>query len=149
MQVTNFSQNGREIAFRDVKAGGSFGKLAAIDGAPRSANVIALKRSQLGTLDVDRFHAGLQRYPAMLDATLRKLVGYVRSLSERVAKMSKPVAVRVAHELERMALKIQSRRRTGVDQSAAQQQHDRHPHQHAAGSGIARDLGPGEGRPDP
>ncbi|MEE8122740.1 MAG: cyclic nucleotide-binding domain-containing protein, partial [Alphaproteobacteria bacterium] len=42
VRVVNYSYSGREIRYADIPAGGFFGELAAIDGAPRSANVVAL-----------------------------------------------------------------------------------------------------------
>ena len=44
LKVTIYSEAGREVAFRELHAGQSFGELSAIDGQPRSANVIALDR---------------------------------------------------------------------------------------------------------
>ena len=40
LRVTIFALNGRQLTFREVEAGGHFGELAAIDGQPRSADVL-------------------------------------------------------------------------------------------------------------
>jgi CRP-like cAMP-binding protein len=100
--VTIYSRNGREITFRELKAGDSFGELAAIDGAPRSANVIALDTTVIGSLSASQFRMALRRYPSLMEATLNKLVYLVRSLSERVAEFSWPAEARVAAALERI-----------------------------------------------
>ena len=42
VRVVNHSVSGREISFDDIEAGGVVGELAAIDGALRSATVVAL-----------------------------------------------------------------------------------------------------------
>jgi CRP/FNR family cyclic AMP-dependent transcriptional regulator len=42
VRVVNYSMSGREISFDDIDSGNFFGELAAIDGAPRSANIVAL-----------------------------------------------------------------------------------------------------------
>src|SRR5689334_14704310 len=42
-RATVFSGGGREIAYRDIEAGGIFGELAAIDGGTRSASIVALE----------------------------------------------------------------------------------------------------------
>ena len=42
VRVVNYSLSGREIALDDLTAGGDFGELAALDGEPRSASVMAL-----------------------------------------------------------------------------------------------------------
>ena len=41
-RVTLFSQDGKEIAYRDIEPGEIFGELAGIDGKARSASVIAV-----------------------------------------------------------------------------------------------------------
>src|SRR3954467_14024507 len=42
VRVTIYSESGREVSFRDLDAGATFGELAAIARKPRSANVVAL-----------------------------------------------------------------------------------------------------------
>lgn len=45
VRVVNWSYSGREVSFEDVPAGGTtFGELAAIGGAPRSAPWSRLRR---------------------------------------------------------------------------------------------------------
>ncbi|MFZ9133563.1 MAG: aminoacyl-tRNA hydrolase, partial [Gemmobacter sp.] len=41
-RVVNFSLSGGEISFDDIENGGVFGELAALDGQPRSATIVAL-----------------------------------------------------------------------------------------------------------
>ena len=41
-RVTLFSEDGREITYRDIDPGEIFGELAGIDGKARSADVVAL-----------------------------------------------------------------------------------------------------------
>ena len=47
VRVTLFSKEGREISFVDIGPGGNFGELSAIDGKPRSANVIARSDTEI------------------------------------------------------------------------------------------------------
>ena len=42
VRVVNYSLSGREITLDDLPEGYYFGELAALDGAPRSASVMAL-----------------------------------------------------------------------------------------------------------
>ena len=42
VRIVNYSLSGREITLDDIGSGGHFGELAAIDGQPRSAAVLAL-----------------------------------------------------------------------------------------------------------
>ena len=103
VRVTNYSRNGREIAFRDLNENTSFGELSAIDGKARSANVIALRRSTVASLSGSEYRACLRRYSSVLDVTLGKLVYLVRSLSERIADFAFLAEARVAAEVLRIA----------------------------------------------
>jgi len=102
VRVTLYSASGREVAFRDLGPGETFGEIAAIDGGPRSANVVALVPTELGVLDHRSFLDLVHREPVVADNLLRKLAGLVRSLSERVYEFSLPVSVRIVHELLRL-----------------------------------------------
>lgn len=102
-QVTLFSRTGREINYRDLQPGDIFGELSAIDGAERSANVVAATPAVVASMTATDFRRMLQRYPSVLDATLRTLTLRIRQLSERVAEFSRPGPVRVCTELLRIA----------------------------------------------
>lgn len=102
VRVTLYSVTGREVAFRDLGPGESFGEIAAIDGGPRSANVIALLPATIGVLDHAGFVEMLRADPQVVDNLLRTLAALVRALSERVFEFSLPVAARVVHEVLRL-----------------------------------------------
>lgn len=103
LKVTIFSESGREVAFRELTPGQSFGELSAIDGKPRSANVIAVTDATVVAMGAAEFQATLRRYPEVAMATLTKLCHLVRALSERVHEFSEKVDVRICHELLRQA----------------------------------------------
>jgi CRP-like cAMP-binding protein len=103
LKVTIFSEAGREVAFRELSAGMSFGELSAIDGQPRSANVIALTDAIVTSMTRADFMATLTRHPDVAVAALRKLTLLVRALSERVHEFAEKVEVRICHELLRLA----------------------------------------------
>lgn len=103
LKVTIFSEAGREVAFRELSAGQSFGELSAIDGQPRSANVIALTNSSVGSMTAPDFVSVLRHHPDIALATLRKLTTLVRLLTSRVEEGTNKVEVRVCHELLRLA----------------------------------------------
>jgi CRP-like cAMP-binding protein len=103
LKVTIFSEAGREIAFRELTAGQSFGELSAIDGQPRSANVIALTDATVVLMSAVEFMAALKRHPDIAIAVLKKLTLLVRALSERVHEFAEKVEVRICHELLRLA----------------------------------------------
>ena len=104
VRVTLFSSAGKEVAFRDIHAGECFGEYAAIDGAPRSANVIALTDVMIGSVSAEAFRSILEEYPAVSMALLTHLIGTVRSLSERIFEFSTlAVKNRIHSELLRLA----------------------------------------------
>jgi CRP-like cAMP-binding protein len=103
VRATIFSRTGREVAFRDLGPGESFGEIAAIDGLPRSANIIALSEVVVASLGPAEFMAVLRQQPSVMEAALRRLAFLVRALSERIADFSKPVPARVCIELEHLA----------------------------------------------
>ena len=104
VRVTLYSPAGKEVIFRDQGAGEMFGELAAIDGAPRSAHVLAVQDSLLLSLSPKAFQAVLREHPEVNLRVLQRLVRLVRSLSERVYEFSTlPVPMRVRARLLRLA----------------------------------------------
>jgi CRP/FNR family transcriptional regulator, cyclic AMP receptor protein len=104
VRVTTYSASGRQVTFRDVAAGDSFGEVAAIDGLPRSADVQAIENSLLATLPNDVFQRLLSEEPTVVQHVLQRLTRLVRSLSERVIDISTlGVQHRIHVELLRLA----------------------------------------------
>jgi len=104
VRVTIFAAGGQEVAFRDLGAGKSFGELSAIDGAARSASVVALEPSWIATLSRERFWSVLREHPSVTEQLLRQLASLVRNLTERVVDYSTlGVRNRIQAELVRMA----------------------------------------------
>ena len=102
VRVTVFAENGREVAFRDLLQGESFGELSAIDAQPRSADVVAVKETLIAVMSAADFGALLRSEPSVTEATLLKLAKLVRALSQRVYEFATPVANRVCAELLRL-----------------------------------------------
>ncbi len=104
VRVTVFSLTGKEVSFRDMRAGQSFGELAAIDGKPRSANVVALAESLIASMPAKVFWDVLRDHPEVAAAVMRHLTRLVRRLSERVFEVSAlAVRNRIHAELLRLA----------------------------------------------
>ena len=104
VRVTLYSPAGKEVIFRDQTAGEMLGELAAIDGAPRSAHVVAVQDSMLVTLSPDAFRSVLREHPDVNWRVLQRLVRLVRLLSERVYEFSTlAVPARVQAEVLRQA----------------------------------------------
>jgi CRP-like cAMP-binding protein len=104
VRVTSYSGGGRETSFRDLRAGTSFGELSALDGQPRSADVIALSPGLLASLPPAAFRQLLQREWTVNERVLLQLAALARSLIERVLDLSTlSVQQRVCLELLRLA----------------------------------------------
>jgi len=103
VQIVNYSLSGREIALARIDAGGYFGELAAIDGGPRSASVVALEAGLLGSAAPSLFTNLVVGHPELAKQVLSRLAGIVRSCDERIMDLSTLGAVqRVYIELLRM-----------------------------------------------
>ncbi|MDM0115407.1 Crp/Fnr family transcriptional regulator [Variovorax sp. J22R133] len=106
LRVTIFSLGGRQLTFREVGAGGHFGEIAAIDGAPRSADVLTLRPSVVASLDAATFMTLVREETIVADRVMRGLCRLVREVSERVIDLSTlGVQNRVHAELLRLARK--------------------------------------------
>ena len=104
VRVIVYSPAGKEVAFRDMGAGMSFGELSAIDGKPRSANVFALTPSLLASMKAKAFKKVLRDHPEIAANVMLHLTGLVRRLSDRVVEFSVlAVKNRIHAELLRLA----------------------------------------------
>jgi len=104
VRVTTYSANGRQVTFRDCEAGEHFGDIAAIDGGPRSADVVTLEPSVVASLDRPAFMALLRDEPLVAERVMQRLASLVRQLSERVIDLSTlGVQNRLHAELLRLA----------------------------------------------
>jgi CRP/FNR family cyclic AMP-dependent transcriptional regulator len=88
VRVTTYAMSGRQTTFRDVHEGDCFGELAAIDGRPRSADVVAVKDTLLASMAPGVFWDLLRNKPAVAERVLTRLCSLVRQLSERVVDLS-------------------------------------------------------------
>ena len=104
VRVTTYSSAGREVTFRDIEAGETFGELAAIDEEPRSADVIALDSALTASLPPADFRQLLREEPLLAERVMRRLAHLVRLLTERVVDLSTHgVPTRIHAELLRLA----------------------------------------------
>lgn len=88
VRVVNYSLSGREISFDDIDTGGYFGELAAIDGQPRSANVVALNTTTVATLSPQRLEEMARTHPAISFALLKRLAQIIRRATDRIMDLS-------------------------------------------------------------
>jgi CRP/FNR family cyclic AMP-dependent transcriptional regulator len=88
-RVIDYSQTGhREIVFDEVGPGGFFGELAAIDGEPRSLNVVAEAETLTASLDADTFINMLLEHPKVGLNLMRRLSEMIRQSTTRIMDLS-------------------------------------------------------------
>jgi len=104
--VRVYSATGREVSMRTLGEGEMFGELAAIDGLPRSASVVAESAALVEALPREEFLRCIKECPDAAMWIIRLLAGKVRDGNERLFEMSAlNVSSRVHCELLRLARK--------------------------------------------
>jgi len=104
VRVVNYSLAGREITFNEHGAGVHFGELAALDGQPRSANVVALTNTLLASMPPRAFERTLIDHPEIALHIMRDLTKMIRDSTDRIMDLSTLGAHnRVYAELVRLA----------------------------------------------
>ena len=104
VRVKIFSLEGKEISYRDIGSGEIFGELAAIDGGMRSADVIAIKDSQIATMSQETFWSLLPSYPSVTAELLCHLTQMIRMYSDRIFEFTAlAVKNRIHAEILRLA----------------------------------------------
>lgn len=106
IRIHYYSLSGDEVILCDLPEGEMFGELTAIDGLARSATAVALKDSLLVSLTSSALLELIHTYPEFCTAILKRLVGQVRRLTERVFDFSTlAVRNRIHAELLRLTHK--------------------------------------------
>lgn len=106
VSVKLFSLNGREVSYRSLYAGEYFGEMAAIDGQPRSATIIAMRPSRIAVMRPEEFRRLLSDHPPVALRVLEDMSARIRSLTERVLELTTLTVrgrliieiLRIAHE---------------------------------------------------
>lgn len=88
VRIVNYSASGREVAYAIIPAGGYFGELSAIDGRPRSANVLAVEDCLLATLTPAAFKELLALDSDIAAKVMQKLVRIIRSADDRILDLA-------------------------------------------------------------
>ncbi len=88
VRIVNYSLSGREITLDDISQGGHFGELAAIDGQPRSASVMALVDSLIVAMKPHDFLTSLEKYPSMARKVMEEMTRIIRNSTERIMDLS-------------------------------------------------------------
>ena len=139
-RVTLFSEDGREIAYRDIEPGEIFGELAGIDGKARSASVVALGTTRASRLPGAAFREIVNNHPTFAWMLLEHLSAQLRRMTDRVYQFSTLVVrKRLILELLRWAAGNRAGQRTGLHKPGADAFRAGSKDQHAQGGGLARD----------
>lgn len=106
VRVVNYSLSGREVTLDDLAAASYFGELAAIDGQPRSAGVMAVTDALIASLPQGQFLELLRRQPELAMRVMLRLARIVRTATGRIMDLSTLGANNRVHaELLRLARK--------------------------------------------
>lgn len=104
VRVLNYSANGRVVRFASVSPGGMFGELAAIDGLPRSATVVADEPCVVAKLGAPDFQNLLKTSPEFAMSVVSRLASIVRACDEQILDLAElNASQRVCLHLLRLA----------------------------------------------
>jgi CRP-like cAMP-binding protein len=107
-RVSVYSEDGRDVSYRDLTAGDVFGELAMLDGAPRSAYVTARSVLKVGALPRSAYDRLAAEAPGIALAMNLHLTAQIRSLTTRVLELSTLVVrARLMRELARRASPVE------------------------------------------
>jgi CRP-like cAMP-binding protein len=112
-EVVVYSANGREVCINTISPGAMFGEIAALDGEPRSASIVASSDAVLIAMRASDFLACLEKSPAAGLWLAQRLAAHTRRLTDQVFELSAlNVRARIHSELLRLAR--QGEQRTGM-----------------------------------
>jgi CRP/FNR family transcriptional regulator, cyclic AMP receptor protein len=102
--------SGREVILGDLRQGDVFGEMAAIDEAPRSANITALHRSTVSRMSGAAFREMATQVPEVALRVMRVLTGRVRLGNEKLLEFA---TLQLKHRLHAELLR-EARPRAGT-----------------------------------
>ncbi len=88
VKVTRLSKDGKEVILAMMGAGDFFGEMALLDGESRSANIIALEKTEVLTLNREDFIDVLQSYPKISIQLLKELALRLRKSDRQIVSLS-------------------------------------------------------------
>ena len=98
------SLGGHELILNEIGAGALFGEIAALDGGPRSAGIMALTRAQICALPAQAFVDFVTQTPGASAFLLKRLAAQLRDKDQRLFELSVlPVRARLIGLLLRLA----------------------------------------------
>jgi CRP/FNR family cyclic AMP-dependent transcriptional regulator len=103
MKICRSSADGREFVLGFIEAGDVVGELSALDGAPRSADVVATTDAEALVLYRQDLLPALLDHPAAMLEIIRALCGKLRAAAAAVEENSLPMQGRAAMGLLRLS----------------------------------------------
>ena len=104
VKITRLSDEGREVILAMLGESDFFGEMSLLDGAGRSANVVALEASEVLTLARNDFLEILQEYPKISISLLEELTQRIRKSDQQIESLSlSDVEQRIGITLIRLA----------------------------------------------
>jgi CRP-like cAMP-binding protein len=101
--ATVYAEDGRLVLLREIGQGAVFGEFAALDGGPRTADVVASGPVTVGRMSRDALFACIERAPGIGRVLMGHLVHVIRLLSERIHEQTTlHVRERLLRELLRL-----------------------------------------------
>ncbi|MBI1238850.1 MAG: cyclic nucleotide-binding domain-containing protein [Alphaproteobacteria bacterium] len=88
VRIVNYSSSGREVAYASAEAGQFFGELSAIDGNPRTANVVALDECKLALMPAPVFRDIVKTHSEVAITVMEKLAAIIRASDDRIMDLA-------------------------------------------------------------
>ena len=105
VRVTVYTASGKQVTFRDLAQGETVGEIAAVDGGPRSVDVLALTELLVAVMTPGHLGALLRENPLVAERFTRHLVQLIRRLTDTVIELSTlGVVNRIHADLLRLAI---------------------------------------------
>ena len=115
VKITRLSADGREVILAMLGESDFFGEMSLLDGAGRSANVVALEASEVLTLARNDFLEILQDYPKISISLLEELTQRIRKSDQQIESLSlSDVEQRIGITLIRLAEELGTIKRGSV-----------------------------------
>ena len=109
VKITRLSDDGREVILAMLGESDFFGEMSLLDGAGRSANVVALESSEVLTLARNDFLEILEEYPKISISFLEELTQRIRKSDQQIESLSlSDVEQRIGITLIRLAEELGS-----------------------------------------
>ena len=87
-RAATYTDTGKEVLMSELPPGESFGLFAAIDGQPRSTNVLAVDDARIARMSAEKFNKVLYSHPDVTRAFMLYLVERIRHLSSRMTDVT-------------------------------------------------------------